>query len=207
MKTIATTSKRHVWLFDPLIKAFSLFTMGDRPAALQPDVQKVAILNALPVVRDSGFQVFWKNSIAGIFNARAEELIIYFCVSRSASRARKTQQQIQAEGGSAEVLRLVGWDLENPAVAVEVSVTGPAMWECRQLRMEGVREPFGYVVLSSSYSTGVVNSFSVRHEDLYRNPVRFLLDENSSCVRLTKFIESPLEAHIEKHMGVRVEGG
>jgi hypothetical protein len=70
-----------------------------------------------------------------------------------------------------------------------------------------VREPFGYVVLSSSYSTGVVNSFSVRHEDLYRNPVRFLLDENSSCVRLTKFIESPLEAHIEKHMGVRVEGG
>jgi hypothetical protein len=189
MKTIATTSKRRVWLFDPLMKAFSLFTMGERverPAALQPDVQKVAILNALPVERDSSFQVFWKNSISGVFNASAEELVIYFCVSRSASRARKTQQQIQSEGGSAEVLRLVGWDLEHPAVAVEVSVTGPAMWECRQLRMEGVREPFGYVVLSSAYSTGVVNSFSIRHEDLYKNPVRFLLDEHSACVRLTK---------------------
>jgi hypothetical protein len=189
MKTIATTSKRRVWLFDPLMKAFSLFTMGergDRPAVLQPDVQKVAILNALPVERDYGFQVFWKNSISGVFNASAEELVIYFCVSRSASRARKTQQQIQSEGGSAEILRLVGWDLEHPAVAVEVSVTGPAMWECRQLRMEGVREPFGYVILSSSYSTGVVNSFSIRHEDLYKNPVRFLLDENSACMRLTK---------------------
>jgi hypothetical protein len=197
MKTIATTSKRRVWLFDPLMKAFSLFTMGDRSAALQPDAQKLAILNALPAGGNSGFQVFWKNSISGIFNAHAKELVIYFCVSRSASRARKTQQQIQAEGGSAEILRLVGWDLENPAVAVEVSVTGPTMWECRQIKMEGVREPFGYVILSSSYSTGVINSFSIRYEDLYRNPVRFLLDENSSCTRLTKFIESPRGARIE----------
>ncbi len=182
MKTIVNTQKRRVWLFDPLMKAFSLFSMGERPMTLPPDVKQVAMLNASPVERESGFQVFWKNSISGVFNQSAEELVIYFCVSRSASRARKTQQQIQAAGGSAEILRLVGWDLENPAVAVEVSVTGPAMWECRQLRMEGVREPFGYVILSSTYSVGVVNSFSIRHEDLYRNPVRFLLDENSACL-------------------------
>jgi hypothetical protein len=186
MKTLVSTSRRRVWLFDPLMKAFSLFSMGERPMALQPDVKQVAMLNALPVERESGFQVFWKNSIAGVFNQSAKELVIYFCVSRSASRARKTQQQIQAAGGSAEILRLVGWDLENPSVAVEVNVTGPATWECRQLRMEGVREPFGYVILSSTYSPGVVNSFSIRHEDLYRNPVRFLLDEHSACVRLTK---------------------
>jgi hypothetical protein len=186
MKTIVNTQRRRVWLFDPLMKAFSLFTMGERPPSLQPGVEKVAQLNALPIERESGFQVFWKNSISGIFNQGTEELVIYFCVSRSANRARKTQQQIQAAGGSAEILRLVGWDLENPAVAVEVSVTGPVMWECRQLRMEGAREPFGYVILSSTYSTGVVNSFSMRHEDLYKHPVRFLLDENSACVRLTQ---------------------
>jgi hypothetical protein len=191
MKTVVNAPKRRVWLFDPLKKAFSLFSLGEKPmgaqpTALQPGAKKVELFNTLPVQRDSGFQVFWKNSISGLFNPGSEELIIYFCVSRSASRARKTQQQIQAEGGAAEILRLVGWDLENPAVAVEVGVTGPETWECRQLKMEGVREPFGYVILSSSYAPGMINSFSIRYEELYRQPVRFLLDEHSSCVRLTK---------------------
>jgi hypothetical protein len=131
--------------------------------------------------RDS---VFWKGSISGAFRKDTQELVIYFYVSRSASRAQTFKQEIAAEGGSAEVLRLVSWDYNNPCVSLEVSAVGPETWECMQIKTEGIREPFGYVVLSSSYVKGLVNSLTIVRRELYQHPMRFQVDENSNCTRL-----------------------
>ena len=128
--------------------------------------------------------VFWKGSIAGEFRKDTQELIIYFYVSRSASRAQTFKQEISAAGGSAEVLRLVSWDYTNPCVSLEVSAIGPETWECMQIKTEGIREPFGYVVLSSSYVKGLVNSLTIVRRELYNHPMRFQVDEKSNCIRL-----------------------
>lgn len=128
--------------------------------------------------------IFWKASISGEFRKDRKELVIYFYVSRSASRAQTFKQEISAAGGSAEVLRLVSWDYSNPCVSLEVTAIGPETWECVQIKTEGIREPFGYLVLSSSYVKGLVNSLTVVRQELYRHPIRFQVDENSNCIRL-----------------------
>jgi hypothetical protein len=143
--------------------------------------QKVSVPTPRPAVSES---VFWKGSISGEFRKDTQELIIYFYVSRSASRAQTFKQEISALGGSAEVLRLVSWDYTNPCVSLEVSAIGPETWECMQIKTEGIREPFGYVVLSSSYVKGLVNSLTIVRRELYQHPMRFQVDENSNCVRL-----------------------
>ena len=128
--------------------------------------------------------VFWKGAISGEFRKDTQELIIYFYVSRSASRAQSFKQEISAQGGSAKVLRLVSWDYTNPCVSLEVRAIGPETWECKQIKTAGIREPFGYVVLSSSYVKGLVNSLTIVRRELHQHPIRFQVDENSNCIRL-----------------------
>lgn len=150
------------------------------PVNIIPD----ATIHAPLIKEEVLSSVFWQGSVSGNFQVDFKELIIYFYVSRSASRAQKLKQEISAAGGSVEVLRLVGWDFSKPCVVLEVHATSKETWECEQIQTEGIREPFGYVVLSSSYVPGVVNSVSISREELYRHPVRFQVDENSVCVRL-----------------------
>jgi hypothetical protein len=147
---------------------------------------KASVPTARPAISEKEVpsSVFWKGSISGEFRKDTQELIIYFYVSRSASRAQTFKQEISAAGGSAEVLRLVSWDYTNPCVSLEVSAIGPETWECTQIKTEGIREPFGYVVLSSSYVKGLVNSLTIVRRELYQHPMRFQVDEKSNCIRL-----------------------
>jgi hypothetical protein len=145
--------------------------------------QKASVPTSRPAVSES---IFWKASISGEFRKDAQELIIYFYVSRSASRSQTFKQEISAAGGSVEVLRLVSWDYSNPCVSLEVTAIGPETWECIQIKTEGIREPFGYLVLSSSYVKGLVNSLTIVRRELYKSPMRFQVDENSNCTRLAE---------------------
>jgi hypothetical protein len=150
------------------------------PISIIPDATAQA-----PLVKEEVLSpVFWQGSVSGNFQVDSKELVIYFYVSRSASRAQKLKQEISSAGGSVEVLRLVGWDFSKPCVILAVHATSRATWECEQIQTEGIREPFGYVVISSSYVPGLVNSVSIVHEELYKHVVRFQVDENSVCVRL-----------------------
>ncbi len=150
----------------------------------KPSASIQATTPSISVSSERESSVFWKGSISGAFRKDTQELIIYFYVSRSASRAQTFKQEIAAEGGSAEVLRLVSWDYNNPCVSLEVSAIGPETWECTQIKTEGIREPFGYVVLSSSYVKGLVNSLTIVRRELYQHPMRFQVDEKSNCTRL-----------------------
>jgi hypothetical protein len=157
------------------------------PKEAKTSVSQIASLPApRPAIseKEVASSVFWKGSISGEFRKDTQELIIYFYISRSASRAQTFKQEISAEGGSAEVLRLVSWDYTNPCVSLEVRAIGPERWECAQIKTEGIREPFGYVVLSSSYVKGLVNSLTIVRRELYQHPMRFQVDENSNCIRL-----------------------
>ncbi len=154
------------------------------PKATKTNVSPKAIASPIFTSSERETSIFWKASISGEFRKDVQELVIYFYVSRSASRAQTFKQEISAAGGSAEVLRLVSWDYSNPCVSLEVSAIGPETWECVQIKTEGIREPFGYLVLSSSYVKGLVNSLTVVRQELYKHPMRFQVDENSNCTRL-----------------------
>jgi hypothetical protein len=153
------------------------------PKAAKTSVRTKAV-TSISTASEKENSIFWKASISGEFRKDIQELVIYFYVSRSASRARTFKQEISVAGGSAEVLRLVSWDYSNPCVSLEVSAIGPETWECVQIKTEGIREPFGYLVLSSSYVKGLVNSFTVVRQELYKHPMRFQVDESSNCTRL-----------------------
>ncbi len=137
-----------------------------------------------------GSSSFWKSSITAQFRPGVRELVIYFCVSRSASRAQQIQQMVLAQPAlqeaecKAEILRLVGWEFDKPHVTVEVTSLANKLWRCRQVNETGIREPFGYIVLSSVYAPGLVSSFTVAREDLKDNSVRFQLSDNSAITRL-----------------------
>ncbi|MGA7953933.1 MAG: hypothetical protein WCA07_10485 [Gloeobacterales cyanobacterium] len=148
--------------------------------------QKASLPSARPAIskKVDPRSIFWKGSISGEFRKDAQELIIYFYVSRSASRAQTLKQEISAQGGSAEILRLVSWDYSNTSIFLEVRALGHERWECVQIKTEGIREPFGYIVLSSCYVKGLVNSFIIVRRELYQHPMRFQVDENSNCIRL-----------------------
>jgi hypothetical protein len=152
--------------------------------AAKKSVSAKAMTSPVSTASERENSIFWKASISGEFRKDIQELVIYFYVSRSASRAQTFKQEIFAAGGSAEVLRLVSWDYSNPCVSLEVSAIGPETWECVQIKTEGIREPFGYLVLSSSYVKGLVNSFTVVRRELYQHPMRFQVDESSNCTRL-----------------------
>lgn len=157
------------------------------PKEAKTSVSQIASLPApRPAIseKEVASPVFWKGSISGEFRKDTQELIIYFYVSRSASRAQSFKQEISAQGGSAKVLRLVSWDYTNPCVSLEVRAIGPETWECKQIKTAGIREPFGYVVLSSSYVKGLVNSLTIVRRELHQHPIRFQVDENSNCIRL-----------------------
>jgi len=133
---------------------------------------------------------FWKNTIGANFQPEAQELIVYFCVTRSASRAQTIQQRVltlpevdQADC-KAEVLRLVGWEFDKPRVTVEVRATSELAWACEQINEMGLREPFGYIVLSSVFAPGLINSMTVARSELVKGPVRFSLSEDSSYLRV-----------------------
>jgi hypothetical protein len=141
-----------------------------------------------PRTQDRG--AFWKSSISARFRPGVQELIIYFCVSRSASRAQRIQQGVLEQPESkqteckAEVLRLVGWEFDRPHITVEIKAKTSTSWDCCQINENGLREPFGYIVLSTVYALGLVNSFTIHRNDLLRRAVRFQLTENSGCTRL-----------------------
>ncbi|WP_287129653.1 hypothetical protein [Candidatus Cyanaurora vandensis] len=134
---------------------------------------------------------FWQNAISANFRPEMQELVIYFCVTRSASRAQNIQQSVLGQPEiaefpcRAEVLRLVGWEFDKPHVMIQVSATGEQAWTCEQVNEAGLREPFGYVVLSSAYTAGLVNSMTIARHELRERSVRFLLNEDSSCLRLS----------------------
>jgi hypothetical protein len=160
-----------------------LFASNGAKTSVSP---KASVPTARPAVskKVDPQSIFWKVSISDEFRKDAQELIIYFYVSRSASRAQTLMQEISAKGGSAEILRLVSWDYSNTSVFLEVRAIGHERWECVQIKTGGIREPFGYIVLSSCYVKGLVNSLIIVRRELYQHPMRFQVDENSNCIRL-----------------------
>jgi hypothetical protein len=125
----------------------------------------------------------WKPTISGRLQPELQELVIYFNVLRSESRASRIQQMIQQAGGKAEVLRLVGWELDQPNVTIEVHATPTGHWQCQQHEAAGEREPYGYVVISSTFGVGLINSLSIPYGQL-RNHVCFQLDDRSQWTRV-----------------------
>jgi len=168
------------------LKSFWLRIFPEKKAGLPP-------LKALPAPSDTTNQsrmAFWKQAINATFQPGAQELVVYFCVTRSASRARLIQQQaltqsmVRQADCKAEVLRLVGWQFDKPSVIVEVRATSERAWACEQVTTVGMREPFGYVVLASVFAPGLVNSMTMNKAELFRAPVRFALAEDSTYVRV-----------------------
>ncbi|MGA7953180.1 MAG: hypothetical protein WCA07_06610 [Gloeobacterales cyanobacterium] len=129
-------------------------------------------------------QEFWKPTITGRLQPDLQELVIYFNVLRSESRAYKTQQMIQRAGGKAEVLRLVGWEFYQPHVTITVKATDTGNWKCQQHEAAGKREPYGYVVMSSVFRVGLVNSLTIPHRQLKNHSLRFQLDDRSQWTRI-----------------------
>jgi hypothetical protein len=134
---------------------------------------------------------FWKSFITARFRPGMRELTVYFCVTRSATRAQRLQQavidlpELKEAECKAEILRLVGWEFHKPHITLEIISRTKNIWECSQVNELGIREPFGYVVLSTVYVAGMVNSLTVSYEEVQRQPVRFLLSENSTCLKLS----------------------
>ena len=142
-------------------KIRSLFAPEEQLAA-SPLVQSTPLSLSKPLIRQTGRE-FWKPAITGQLRPDGQELVIYFNVPRSESRAYKTQQMIQHAGGNAEVLRLVGWELDQPHVTIEVNATNSGSWECQQHEAKGKREPYGYVVMSSIFGIGLKMDWSPCH--------------------------------------------
>jgi hypothetical protein len=126
----------------------------------------------------------WKPTISGRLQPELQELVIYFHVLRSESRAYRTQQMIQQAGGKAEVLRLVGWELDQPDVTIEVNATNTGDWKCQQQETAGKQEPYGYVVLSSVFGIGLINSLSIPYEQIKNRSLYFRLDDRSQWTRV-----------------------
>ncbi len=130
-------------------------------------------------------QAFWKSSISGQLQPGLQDLVIYFHVLRSKTRAYRTQQIIQKAGGKAEVLRLVGWELDQPSVTIEVKAS-ETRWKCQQREAAGKEEPYGYVVMSSIFGIGLINSLSIPYEQLKNRSLCFQLDDHSQWTRVAR---------------------
>jgi hypothetical protein len=163
-------------------KIRTLFAPEEKLAA-SPLVQSTALSPSKPIIRQTERE-FWKPTITGQLRPDGQELVIYFNVLRSESRAYKTQQMIQHAGGNAEVLRLVGWELDQPHVTIEVNATDTGSWECQQREAAGKREPYGYVVMSSIFGIGLTNSLTIPYVQLKNRSLCFQLDDQSQWTRV-----------------------
>ena len=167
-------SSKNLW-----VKIRSLFSLEERPTVIpMSPARRSAPPEALPK------QEFWKPTITGRLQPGFQELVIYFNVLRSESRAYRTQQMIQQAGGKAEVLRLVGWELDQPNVTIEVNATRTGNWKCQQHEAAGKREPYGYVVMSSVFGVGLINSLTIPYGQLKDRSLRFQLDDRSQWTRV-----------------------
>jgi hypothetical protein len=156
--------------------------------AVQP---KAELVGRTPEVmaRNGYTSVFWRSEITGTLHPQDSFILLYFCVCRTASAACRIQkavlerlQSTNAQTNKAEILRLVAWDHEVPHVCLEVSQSNDR-WVCKQRNEFGVREPFGYVVLTTAFAPGLLNSLRLTTAELSGPPVRYLLREDSTCVR------------------------
>jgi hypothetical protein len=171
-------SSRNLWE-----KIHSLFSLEERPT-MNP--MSPTLRSASPVAPQEAplKQEFWKPTITGRLQPGLQELVIYFNVLRSESRAYRTQQMIQQAGGKAEVLRLVGWELDQPNVTIEVNATRTGNWKCQQHEAAGKREPYGYVVMSSVFGVGLINSLTIPYGQLKDRSLCFQLDDRSQWTRV-----------------------
>lgn len=163
-------------------KIRNLFSSEELPAA-SPPVRRTPLSPSRPIIRQTERE-FWKPTITGRLLPDVQELVIYFNVLRSENRAYKIQQMIQQAGGSAEVLRLVGWELDQPHVTIEVTATNTGSWECQQREAAGKREPYGYVVMSSIFGIGLINSLTIPYRQLKNRSLCFQLDDQSQWTRV-----------------------
>lgn len=164
-----------------------------QPRATAPEalvVQSKASLTVTKseIIQKSMVPVFWRSEITGVLYPHESFLILYFCVCRTASAACRIQKAVlermssTSNDAKAEILRLVGWDLEVPHVVLEVSINN-SRWVCKQRNEFGVREPFGYVVLTTAFAPGLLNSIRLTSDELHGPPIRYLLKEDSSCTK------------------------
>ncbi len=163
-------------------KIRSLFS-SEEQSAVRPLVQSTVLSSSRPLIRQTERE-FWKPTITGNLWPNLQELVIYCNVLRSESRAYKTQQMIQKAGGNAEVLRLVGWELDQPHVTIEVTATNTGSWTCQQREAAGKREPYGYIVMSSIFGIGLINSLTIPYGQLRNRSLCFQLDDQSQWTRV-----------------------